>query len=286
MGTASFRTGTRIVARARLVGSARTATFARAPQPLLLRACGLHTTAIAHNAAPSAHPTAHTQQQSVHPSSGALGSDLKPADMLAFLNSEQFSSYRSLSGDQHALLGDNAALAVTALTHESWMYGMQGHNRRLAFLGRRALKTYLSLYLFDVLAKAGRAESLPEAEIRFLQNILSSPQGVDNLLRTQTLGDHVGRSLQLERVMRWHPTIRVDPATGTQETGLFKVRGACVEAVMGAIYHYRGAQVAQQFFLSRILPNLSSLVESCPKSLQEAITKTSNEATEALHHSP
>mgnify|MGYP002712859285 CR=1 FL=1 len=135
MGTASFRTGTRIVARARLVGSARTATFARAPQPLLLRACGLHTTAIAHNAAPSAHPTAHTQQQSVHPSSGALGSDLKPADMLAFLNSEQFSSYRSLSGDQHALLGDNAALAVTALTHESWMYGMQGHNRRLAFLG-------------------------------------------------------------------------------------------------------------------------------------------------------
>lgn len=58
-----------------------------------------------------------------------------------------------------------------------------------------------------MLAKAGRAESLPEAEIRFLQNILSSPQGVDNLLRTQTLGDHVGRSLQLERVMRWHPTI-------------------------------------------------------------------------------
>ena len=50
--------------------------------------------------------------------------------------------------------------------------------------------------------------------------------------------------------------------------------------------HTQGAQVAQQFFLSRILPNLSSLVESCPKSLQEAITKTSNEATEALHHSP
>lgn len=50
--------------------------------------------------------------------------------------------------------------------------------------------------------------------------------------------------------------------------------------------HTQGAQVAQQFFLSRILPKLSSLVESCPKSLQETIAKTSSEATEALHHSP
>lgn len=138
MGTASFRTGTRIVARARLVGSARTPALMRAPQPFALRACGLRTTASATNVAPSAQSTVHTQQQSVQPSSGALGSDLKPADMLSFLNSEQFSSYRSLSGDQHALLGDNAVLAVTALTHESWMYGMQGHNRRLAFLGTYA----------------------------------------------------------------------------------------------------------------------------------------------------
>ena len=113
--------------------------------------------------------------------------------------------------------------------------------------GRRALKTYLSLYLFNLLAEASRAETLPDSEVRFLQNILSSPHGVDGVLRTQVLGDHVGRALQLERVMRWHPTTvcvlrltkRIDPATGTQESGLFKVRGACVEAVVGAIYHYR-----------------------------------------------
>ncbi|WFD38030.1 uncharacterized protein MJAP1_000978 [Malassezia japonica] len=174
--------------------------------------------------------------------------------MLTFLNSNDFSTYRSISGNQNALLGDNESLAVTALTHESWMYGLQGHNRRLAFLGRRALKTYLSLYLFHLLSEAGRAETLPDAEVRYLQNILSAPHGVDDLIRTQALGDHVGRALKLEQVMRWHPTM--------------------------------GAQVAQQFFLSRILPNIEQLSREAPSSIQESITKSSKEAAEALHHSP
>ena len=86
----------------------------------------------------------------------------------------------------------------------------------------------------------------------------------------------------------------MDPVSGTQETGLFKVRGTCVEAVVGAIYHYRvcdntnhqGAQVAQQFFLSRILPNTEKLTRDAPASIKESINKTSREAAEALHHSP
>lgn len=44
--------------------------------------------------------------------------------------------------------------------------------------------------------------------------------------------------------------------------------------------------MAQQFFLSRILPNLENLVKNSPKMLQDSISKTSKEASEALNHSP
>lgn len=116
-----------------------------------------------------------------------------------------------------------------------------------AYAGRRALKTYLSLYFFHILSESRRA-SAPENDILTLQHILAEPHGVDNMLRTQQLGDHVGRALQLERVMRWQPsTVRAlydshqhtDSAHGSLESGLFKVRGTCVEALVGAIYHYR-----------------------------------------------
>lgn len=174
-----------------------------------------------------------------------MGANLTPTDILAHLNSAEFSSYRSSSEPSKGLLGAEETLATTALTHESWMHGIQGHNRRLAFLGtytlmltkgRRVLKTYLTMFLFDILSKA-RAESPSDAE--FLQNILSKPDSVDQIVATHQLGDHVGRELGLEKVMRWHPSLRMDGASGSKETGLFKVRGSCVEAVVGAIYHYK-----------------------------------------------
>lgn len=176
---------------------------------------------------------------------GPFGTNLTPADILSHLNSASFSSYRSSSEPSQGLLGSEEALATTALTHESWMHGLQGHNRRLAFLGtyrltltegRRVLKTYLTMFLFDILLKT-RAESPTDAE--FLQNILSKTDGVDQIVATHRLGDHAGRQLGLEKIMRWHPSLRLDGTLGAKETGLFKVRGTCVEAVVGAIYHYK-----------------------------------------------
>ena len=108
----------------------------------------------------------------------------------------------------------------------------------LTLSGRRALKTYMSLFLFDILAQATRSQA-SSADLTYLQNILATPHSVDQLVATHRLGDHVGRAMGLEKVMRWHPTVRLDGASGQQESGLFKVRGACVEAVLGAIYHYR-----------------------------------------------
>ncbi|KOS15592.1 putative mitochondrial ribosomal protein [Malassezia pachydermatis] len=229
--------------------------------------------------------SSHAMTNATPSSSGPLGSNLEPSDILAFLNSPEFSSYQSASDAHGALLGDDATLAATALTHESWMHGVQGHNRRLAFIGRRALKTYMSLFLFDILAQATRSQA-SSADLTYLQNILATPHSVDQLVATHRLGDHVGRAMGLEKVMRWHPTVRLDGASGQQESGLFKVRGACVEAVLGAIYHYRGAQVAQQFFLARILPHLNMLHEQASDLVRSKISQASEEATQALSHAP
>jgi Ribonuclease-III-like len=70
--------------------------------------------------------------------------------------------------------------------------------------------------------------------------------------------------------MRWTPAILPPssaPSSGSsrspvvsegRETGLFKVRGVCLEAVVGAIYHQHGASMAQLFFQSQILPTLTT----------------------------
>ena len=60
---------------------------------------------------------------------------------------------------------------------------------------------------------------------------------MDELLLTARLGDGVGRKLGLEQVMRWQPAI-ADGQRGPKETGLFKIRGVTVEALVGAIYHH------------------------------------------------
>lgn len=132
VGATLFKTGTRVITRARLAGNVRLAGIVRAA-PISIPLRNLRTSAVAHDAAPETSTAVNTQAPRA--SSGPLGSELKPADMLSFLNSENFSSYRSISSNQNSLFDDNEGLAVTALTHESWMYGLQGHNRRLAFLG-------------------------------------------------------------------------------------------------------------------------------------------------------
>ena len=47
-----------------------------------------------------------------------------------------------------------------------------------------------------------------------------------------------------------------DGEGGGRESGLYKIRGVCVEALVGALYHQHGAHVARLFFDSQILPTL------------------------------
>lgn len=120
------------------------------------------------------------------------------------------------------------------ITHESWDNGtgLTGHNRRLSFLGRRAMNMFMSLFLHLNVAGTSAEGGVHGSVAR----LLSASEEVDSVLQTSRLGDGVGRALRLEEVMRWQPAVS-DGQVGPKETGLFKIRGVTVEAFVGAVYH-------------------------------------------------
>ncbi|CEH18830.1 Ribonuclease III domain [Ceraceosorus bombacis] len=141
-------------------------------------------------------------------------------------------------------------VAAQAVTHESFdLTGrtVAGHNRRLSFLGRRAMHLYLSLFL-------------SQQELPLTQSV--------ELLHTAALGERVGAALRLQEVMRW--TAARD---GSElESGLWTIRGVAVEALVGAIYHQHGASIARDFFHAHVLPHLAISPSARPavKSIQAA----------------
>lgn len=151
------------------------------------------------------------------------------------------------------------------MTHESYRDAIKGHNRRLAFVGRRALKLFTTLYLHQQLQASQSA-----ATSSYLKKLLDSPSAVDTMLLTHSTGDKIGRPLQLEKVMRWESGVDPD-LLGPRESGLLKIRGTCVEALVGAVYHERGAQIAHQFFTASILPHL--VLEVFPGPVPDFLTQ-------------
>lgn len=192
--------------------------------------------------ASTAPPPSRFRAQPTIPS---FGSQLTPQTIHAHFGKSPFAIAST------NLLGNNEEIAARAMTHESFRNGRQGHNRRLAFLGRRSLKMFTSLYLFEQLQASNGA-----APSEYIRKLVNSTASVDAMLVTSRLGDKVGRQLQLEKVMKWTPNVIDEGQLGPRETGLFKVRGSCVEALLGAVYHERGAHVALQFFNASILPIL------------------------------
>lgn len=220
----------------------------------------------------------HTESAPAHASTPVpkpFGNDLSPTDMLTHLNDVSFSAYNSAT--HPGLFGTDSFIAQLALTHESWKHGAKGHNRRFAFLGRRAATSSLTIFLYDV----AKSDSSAAA---FARSVLADAARVENILETRSLGARAGRELGLEKVMRWQPTMLVDPEHGKQETGLYKVRGRCLEAVFGALLHYRGAHVAQLFFYERILPTLD--FGRMPDEFRDIVRYTSDDAAKALSQLP
>lgn len=121
-------------------------TVANAPRPVFISMANwrstslaikpmrkVHTTSVTQRVVPEVSPSRQTQ--AFPNSTSGTNTGVTPEDMLSFLNSNTFSTYQSNSSSPSTLFGKDVGLAVSALTHESWMYGAQGHNRRLAFLG-------------------------------------------------------------------------------------------------------------------------------------------------------
>lgn len=126
--------------------------------------------------------------------------------------------------------------ALRAVTHKSIAGAAGDHQSRLSFLGRRTLRFQLMMHFMG----SGRSVS----------------NDVFRCLDTPSLGDSIGRDWGLEKVMRF---------STSQENGIYKVRGSTVEALIGAISHEFGQDVANKIFQSKILPKLN-LPESASSS--------------------
>lgn len=92
----------------------------------------------------------------------------------------------------------------------------------LALSGRRILRLYLTLHLNSELSNT-HPSLLAHAV---------SPRAIDALLNTKQLGATVGAAWKLEDAMRWR---EVRGPTG-EMTGLWKVRGMGVEAILGGVF--------------------------------------------------
>ncbi|GAA96194.1 uncharacterized protein L969DRAFT_91649 [Mixia osmundae IAM 14324] len=131
-------------------------------------------------------------------------------------------------------------LMLRIVTHKSAAGSTGNHNGRLAFLGRRLLRGYTSIFLHQ------HATLLP-AQL--------NGDHLDKLLNQYALGNTDGpaKRLSLEKIMRWRSV--VDPQG--LETGLFKCRGMALEALLGAIFLQLGAFESLRFYSLKILPFLA-----------------------------
>jgi len=189
-----------------------------------------------------------------------------------------------------------AEVAARIVTHASWNKGLEGHNSRLIFLGRRVMNAYMNMFLLSrssdstpssQKSRKSKAKLAPAfGELEF--NLTAV---IERLMDTYTLGEHVGPAWGLERVMRWTPALPMSeaptssspPALALRSSGLYKVRGACVEAAIGGVFHQYGGKIAHRVFHTHVLPHLTreglgmprQLIEDVQR-LQQAFSRTSS----------
>lgn len=96
--------------------------------------------------------------------------------------------------------------------------------------GRRVLRLHLTLFL--------QKASIGNAPLATKE--LSQPL-IDRYLETKELGAGAGRAWALESVMRW----REVRGPNGEPSGLYKTRGAALEAIIGAVYlrHVRSSSL-------------------------------------------
>ncbi|KAG8906755.1 hypothetical protein FRB99_006246 [Tulasnella sp. 403] len=146
------------------------------------------------------------------------------------------------------------------ITHASWKAGIEGHNTRLGFIGRRVLNSYLILFLHDARQKARSAAAASDSEGKVAKEV-DYEAIVDFVLDSYQLGGHVGKAWRVDNIMRWIPAVPENADEKAKKTGVNAVRATTVEAIVGGVYHEFGATAAHRLFHTRILPYLKPLLD-------------------------
>lgn len=120
------------------------------------------------------------------------------------------------------------------------------HNSRLSFLGRRAIASYLALFVHEAVGSS----SSKLKDIDFLRG-RSLEEKLEALRHVNNLGREVGRPWDVQSVMRWDRN-----QTGT-ESGHAKITGMAVESVLGGIFTQYGSSAAHRAFHLHLLPHLT-----------------------------
>ncbi|WVO13874.1 hypothetical protein L204_101497 [Cryptococcus depauperatus] len=155
-------------------------------------------------------------------------------------------------------------LALQILTHKSYRYSHPArhaaspeetlressapHNARLAFLGRRALSTYLAIFMHEIY---GSTERLRNEGSDFLRGKELETR-LKALTHVNNLGRMVGGDWGVEKVLRWdeNPTSRL--------IGNLSVKGQAVEAILGGVFTQFGSPAAHRTFHLHVLPKFTS----------------------------
>ncbi|KAI0033631.1 ribonuclease-III-like-domain-containing protein, partial [Vararia minispora EC-137] len=162
-------------------------------------------------------------------------------------------------------------LASRVLTHLSHRDAVHGHNARLAFLGRRAAESCLLLWL----------HSLPPE----LAEKYDYSRTTSRMLNTYVLGEHVAPRWGVTTIMRWSSNVAEMkegdvPQGDAIGTGLFKVAGTAVEAVLGGIWHQFGGSVAHRVFHTRLFPYI--LLPGTPAGLPDTLLDRAQDSIEKM----
>lgn len=153
-------------------------------------------------------------------------------------SAEQVTSHLNtlLEGLQPPLSSELAMRMVTHKGSSSANLSSSQHNTKLSLIGRRVLRLYLAVFLHA-------HNSTPKSADSSMNDLL------ERLAHTHTLGRYVAPRWNLERNMHWRQMVGPDG----RPTGLEKISGQAVEAILGGLYRQYGAAVALQVFNSRIL---------------------------------
>ncbi|KAI9291589.1 ribonuclease III [Neoconidiobolus thromboides FSU 785] len=119
------------------------------------------------------------------------------------------------------------------ITHKSYLLGKTSTNDRLRYLGKKVLGLYLSEYYYI------KYPNLPVNTIEDILRVHYDPYALSK----------IGQGFGLAPLIRY----KEEQSEGEQIVGFNKILGKSVQALIGAIYHDKGAVATKEFIHQHLL---------------------------------